>query len=199
MDSSEEGYLELAIGPMFSGKTTHLIQAYKKYTYIGKRVLVLNYSDDKRYHDSMLSTHDKIMIPCVQTTRIRDIWNSREFVNSEVVLINEGQFFPDLYETVLEMIDVYKKTVYICGLDGDFKRGKFGEILELIPHCDKVTKLQSLCSQCKNGKVAIFSHRLTPEDSQILIGSDIYIPLCRKCYLNATAISEQIHIAGPTP
>lgn len=188
MDSSDEGYLELAIGPMFSGKTTHLIQAYKKYTYIGKRVIVLNYSDDKRYHETMLSTHDKIMIPCVQTTRIRDIWNSREFVDSQVVLINEGQFFPDLYDTVLEMIDTYNKTVYICGLDGDFKRGKFGEILELIPHCDKVTKLQSLCSQCKNGKVAIFSHRLTEEDSQILIGSDIYVPLCRKCYLKANAV-----------
>ena len=188
MDSSDEGYLELAIGPMFSGKTTHLIQAYKKYTYIGKRVIVLNYSEDKRYHETMLSTHDKIMIPCVQTTRIRDIWNSREFVDSQVVLINEGQFFPDLYDTVLEMIDTYNKTVYICGLDGDFKRGKFGEILELIPHCDKVTKLQSLCSQCKNGKVAIFSHRLTEEDSQILIGSDIYVPLCRKCYLKANAV-----------
>lgn len=188
MDSSDEGYLELAIGPMFSGKTTHLIQAYKKYTYIGKRVIVLNYSEDKRYHETMLSTHDKIMIPCVQTTRIRDIWNSREFVDSQVVLINEGQFFPDLYDTVLEMIDTYNKTVYICGLDGDFKRGKFGEILELIPYCDKVTKLQSLCSQCKNGKVAIFSHRLTEEDSQILIGSDIYVPLCRKCYLKANAV-----------
>jgi thymidine kinase len=188
MDSSDEGYLELAIGPMFSGKTTHLIQAYKKYTYIGKRVIVLNYSEDKRYHETMLSTHDKMMIPCVQTTRIRDIWNSREFVDSQVVLINEGQFFPDLYDTVLEMIDTYNKTVYICGLDGDFKRGKFGEILELIPHCDKVTKLQSLCSQCKNGKVAIFSHRLTEEDSQILIGSDIYVPLCRKCYLKANAV-----------
>jgi len=193
MDSSEEGYLEIAIGPMFSGKTTHLIQAYKKYTYIGKRVIVLNYAEDKRYHDTMLSTHDKIMIPCMQTTKIRDIWNTREFMNSDVVLINEGQFFADLFDAVLEMIDGLKKKVYICGLDGDFKRGKFGSILDLVPHCDKVIKLQSLCSSCKNGKSAIFSHRLTQEDSQILIGSDIYIPLCRKCYLDMNEHSSYVH------
>lgn len=185
MESSgqNEGYLELVIGPMFSGKTTQLIQAYKKYTYIGKRVLVINYADDKRYHDTMLSTHDKIMIPCVQTSKMRELWASREFINSEVVLINEGQFFGDLYDAVLEMVDLHKKIVYICGLDGDFKREKFGSILELIPHCNKVVKLHSLCSSCKNGNPGIFSHRLTCDDSQILIGSDIYVPLCRKCYL----------------
>jgi len=186
MDSPEEGYLEIAIGPMFSGKTTHLIQAYKKYTYIGKSVIVLNHAEDTRYHETMLSTHDKIMIPCMQISKIRDAWHFREFINSDVVLINEGQFFPDLHNTVLEMVDVYKKKVYICGLDGDFKRDKFGSILDLVPYCDKITKLQSLCSKCKNGKPAIFSHRLTREDSQILIGSDIYIPLCRNCYLTET-------------
>jgi thymidine kinase len=122
----------------------------------------------------------------MQITKIRDAWNSREFINSDVVLINEGQFFSDLNDAVLEMVDFYKKKVYICGLDGDFKREKFGSILDLIPYCDKIIKLQSLCSICKNGKPAIFSHRLTREDSQILIGSDIYIPLCRNCYLTET-------------
>jgi len=193
MESSgqNEGYLELVIGPMFSGKTTQLIQAYKKYTYIGKRVLVINYADDKRYHDTMLSTHDKIMIPCIQTSKMRELWMSREFINSEVVLINEGQFFGDLYDAVLEMVDIHKKIVYICGLDGDFKREKFGSILELIPHCNKVVKLHSLCSSCKNGNPGIFSHRLTRDESQILIGSDIYVPLCRKCYLHETAKSKK--------
>lgn len=191
MSGQNEGYLELVIGPMFSGKTTHLIQAYKKYTYIGKRVMVINYADDKRYHDTMLSTHDKIMIPCVQTSKMRELWKNREFMNSEVVLINEGQFFADLYDAVLEMVDVHNKIVYICGLDGDFKREKFGSILELIPHCNKVIKLHSLCSSCKNGNPGIFSHRLTHDESQILIGSDIYVPLCRKCYLHETAESKK--------
>jgi thymidine kinase len=75
-----------------------------------------------------------------------------------------------------------KKKIYICGLDGDFERKKFGTILDLIPLCDKVTKLTSLCSQCKDGTPGIFSMRLTSEKEQTVVGSDNYIPVCRKCY-----------------
>jgi len=74
--------------------------------------------------------------------------------------------------------------VYVSGLDGDFQRKRFGQILDLIPLCDKVTKLTSLCSICKNGKPGIFSMRLTVETCQTLVGSDNYIPVCRECYDN---------------
>jgi len=69
-------------------------------------------------------------------------------------------------------------------LDGDFERKRFGTILDLIPLCDKVTKLTSLCSLCKNGTPGIFSMRLTNETDQTVVGSDNYIPVCRKCYSN---------------
>jgi thymidine kinase len=98
-------------------------------------------------------------------------------------LINEGQFFADLYETVLDMLKCNKK-VYICGLDGDFERKKFGQMLDLIPHCDHVIKMSSLCSLCKNGTRGIFSMRLSDEKQQTLIGSDNYVPVCRNCYEN---------------
>ena len=100
---------------------------------------------------------------------------------SDVILINEGQFFSDLSEFVECMLTENKK-IYVCGLDGDFKRNKFGQILDLIPLCDKVTKLTSLCSLCKNGIPGIFSKRLTQEKEQTVVGSDIYIPVCRNCY-----------------
>jgi thymidine kinase len=100
---------------------------------------------------------------------------------SRVILINEGQFFPDLYDFVNELLKADKK-VYVCGLDGDFERKKFGNILDLIPLCDKVRKLTSLCSICKDGTPAIFSMRLTEEKEQTIVGSDNYIPVCRKCY-----------------
>ena len=180
MDNNQ-GYLELFIGPMFSGKTTHLIQCFKQYNYIGKKVCVINYKDDTRYHDSMLSTHDKLMIPCIQTRSIRNVMQAAS--SAEVILINEGQFFEDLYECVLELVEKNQTKVYICALDGDFKREKFGSILDLIPYCDKVTKLNALCSKCKNGTKALFSHRVSQENQQIVIGADNYIPLCRNCYL----------------
>ena len=59
---------------------------------------------------------------------------------------------------------------------------KFGQILDLIPLSEKVTKLTSLCSICKNGTPGIFSKRITTETEQTVVGSDNYIPVCRKCY-----------------
>jgi len=193
--SQNAGYLELFIGPMFSGKTSKLLEIYKQYNFCDIPITIINHSIDKRYHDTMISTHDKIMAPCIQTTKLFDIWEYKDLDshfnedsekhinlrNSEVILINEGQFFEDLYECVVDMLKFNKK-VYVCGLDSDFERKKFGQILDLIPLCDKVHKLTSLCSQCKNGTPGIFSMRLTLDKQQTLVGSDNYIPVCRKCY-----------------
>ena len=192
--NNKNGYLELIIGPMFSGKTSKLIEVYKQCIFCNIPVCVINHLIDKRYHQSMLSSHDKIMVPCLQATELNELWTNSEnkndnllphniVQNSSVVLINEGQFFPDLYEVVLDMIKNNKK-VYICGLDGDFERKKFGQIIDLIPHCDTITKLTSLCSLCKNGNRGIFSMRLTKEKEQTLVGSDNYIPVCRNCYIS---------------
>jgi thymidine kinase len=190
------GYLELFIGPMFSGKTSKLLEIYKQNIFCKIPIIVINHSSDTRYHKTHLSTHDKIMIPCIQTTNLLDIWNYDkleepidenlmnihfQFREATVVLINEGQFFPDLIECIKELLKE-KKKIFICGLDGDFERKKFGDILDLIPLCDKVTKMTSLCGICKNGTPGIFSLRLTNDKEQFLIGSDNYIPVCRKCY-----------------
>jgi thymidine kinase len=138
---STSGYLELILGPMFSGKTTQIIQHYKSYTYIGKKIVVINYADDKRYHDSLLSTHDQIMIPCVLVKKLSDILEDENIKTADVILINEGQFFEDIFEVTMDFVETQNKKVYICGLDGDFQRNKFGKLLDLIPYCDKITKL----------------------------------------------------------
>ena len=177
--NNECGYLEIFIGPMFSGKTSKLIDLYKQYSFCNIPLAVINHSSDTRYDDTMLSTHDKIMIPCIQTSTLTNITNNMD--NVDVILINEGQFFEDLYDFVVDMLKFNKK-IYVSGLDGDFKREKFGKILDLIPLCDKVTKMTSLCSLCKNGTPGLFSMRLTNEKEQMLIGSSNYIPVCRYCY-----------------
>lgn len=177
--NNECGYLEIFIGPMFSGKTSKLIELYKQYSFCNIPLAVINHSSDNRYDDTMLSTHDKIMIPCLQTETLTHVTNDMD--NVDVILINEGQFFDDLYDFVVDMLKFNKK-IYVSGLDGDFKREKFGKILDLIPLCDKVTKMTSLCSLCKNGTPGLFSMRLTHEKEQMLIGSSNYIPVCRYCY-----------------
>jgi thymidine kinase len=190
------GYLELIVGPMFSGKTSELIEIYKKCKFCNISVSIINHTIDKRYHDTMLSSHDKIMVPCLQACELNGIWTKYDYIdsgnqkdnesynslrNSDVILINEGQFFPDLYVAVVDMLK-HNKKVYICGLDGDFERKKFGSILDLIPLCDNVKKLKSLCSLCRDGTPGIFSMRLTQEKEQTLVGTTNYIPVCRNCY-----------------
>jgi thymidine kinase len=201
--TNQTSYLELIIGPMFSGKTSKLVEIYKQCNFCNIPVAVINHSIDKRYDNTLLSTHDKIMIPCIQTNKLIDIWyytetkdtinhvtetvklprleDSIKLINASVILINEGQFFEDLYPAVEHMLR-HNKKIYIGGLDGDFERKKFGQILDLIPLCDKITKLTSLCSLCKDGTAGIFSKRITGEKEQTVVGADNYIPVCRGCY-----------------
>jgi len=177
-------YLELIVGPMFSGKTSKLLEIYKQCKFCNINVQIINHKSDTRYDDKLLSSHDKIMAPCIQTEKLKDIWNdnkSDKLKNAEVILINEGQFFDDLFDIVLDMLKQNKK-VYVCGLDGDFQRKKFGQILDLIPLCNKIYKCTSLCSLCKDGTAGIFTMRLTNEMQQTLVGSDNYVPVCRKCF-----------------
>ncbi len=197
----ESAYLEIILGGMYAGKTSRLVEIYKQCVFCDISVTVINHSIDNRYDEELLSTHDHIKIPCIKTERLFDIWTDNidmdmthihdvyrikdkfKVASSSVILINEGQFFPDLEEFVKILLKNDKK-VYVCGLDGDFERKKFGQILDLIPICDKVTKLTSLCSVCKNGTPGIFSKRITCEKEQTVVGSDNYIPVCRKCYDN---------------
>ena len=174
-------YLEVILGSMFSGKTSRLVEVYKQCKFCNIPVIVINHQIDNRYDEDLLSTHDKIKIPCIKTENLSSILNNPDLQPCEVILINEGQFFTDLYDVVVNLLGQGKQ-IYVCGLDGDFERKKFGQILDIIPLCDKVTKLTSLCSLCKNGKPGIFSKRISCEMEQTVVGSDNYIPVCRSCY-----------------
>jgi thymidine kinase len=179
------GYLELILGSMFSGKTSYLLDVYKKCVFCNIPVAVINYAADNRYtNEAMLSTHDKQMIPCILASTISDAIanNTATITQAETILINEGQFFPDIEEQIKRLVELENKRVYICGLDGDFERKPIGNLLQLIPFSDNIIKLKSLCSLCRDGTPGVFSFRITNEKDQVVIGSSNYIPLCRECY-----------------
>jgi thymidine kinase len=171
-------YLEIIIGCMFSGKTSRLVEIHKQCNFCNIPVVVINHISDNRYDEELMATHDQVKIPCTKTDRLMTL---EGIISADVILINEGQFFPDLEEFVRTMLSQGKK-IYVCGLDGDYERKKFGQILDLIPICDKVIKLTSLCTICKDGTPGIFSKRISSETEQKVIGSKNYIPVCRKCY-----------------
>ena len=186
------GYLELIVGPMFSGKTSKLVEIHKQCMFCSIPVVAINYTEDMRYSETMMSTHDLTMIPCIRGTRIQTMVDAAidgpAISAASVILINEGQFFPDIVEHVRKWVDEDRKRVYICGLDGDFMRSQIGCLSQLIPFCDKVEKLTSLCSRCRDGTRGIFSFRISNETEQKLIGCSNYIPVCRSCYNDLTQI-----------
>jgi len=183
--NTEPGYLSLFIGPMYSGKTSKLIEIYNQYQYCDMNVMVINYNEDTRYtNKSLLSNHNKVMIPCICVNELNDIkkYYSEKLKESKVIIINEGQFFKDIVEWVKTFLSSpHDKIIYISGLDGDYKKNTFGNWLELIPHAEHVEKLKSICMMCKKKK-APFTCRLSKETEQKVIGTDIYKALCRQCY-----------------
>ena len=120
-------YLELIIGPMYSGKTSYLINKYKQFTFCNNTILVLNHKIDNRYSKSKLSNHDLNMIPCETIDRLQLIFEKNKlnelYQKAEVILINEGQFFKELEFCVLKMLNDNKK-IFVAGLDSDFEKKK---------------------------------------------------------------------------
>lgn len=175
----EQGYLKIILGCMYAGKTSKLINIYKMMQFSNIPTIVINYEEDTRYDDELLSTHDKTMIPCVRISKLMNL--ETELIGKKVIIINEGQFFPDLSQFVKTMLEL-NNHIYVCGLDGDFKMKKFGQILDLIPLCNEVEKLSAICSICKNGEKAYFTKRISNETNQKVIGVDNYLPVCRNCH-----------------
>jgi thymidine kinase len=172
-------YLKIIIGPMWSGKTSEVINIYKHNCIAQIPTVIINFEEDTRYHDEKLSSHDKIMLPCSKYKTLAPLLH--KISNYKCFIIDEAQFFPDLYLVVEKLLDA-GKIVYVCGLDSDFQMKKFGHILDIIPLADEIIKKQALCAICRNGKKASFSKRLTKDTVQKLIGAVNYIPVCRECH-----------------
>ena len=182
------GYLSLIIGPMFSGKSTKLIQYIKKYKTLNKKMLIIKPSLDNRYTESSnICTHDMETHNCIMLEHnlLDTIYSLDDYVCADIIMIEEGQFFTNLYMIVQQMLS-NNKIIYISALNGDSNQQLFGEIYKLISICDNIEFLQALCIECSDGTPAIFSKRLSTSNSeQILVaGSTEYKAVCRYHFLH---------------
>lgn len=177
-------FLELIIGPMFSGKSSELIRQIRIHKAINKNILIFKPTIDKRYTDeAYLASHNIEKEKCITTDELMETLNFVDFKGVYTIFIDEGQFFPDLKKFTLYCVDVLHINVIISSLDGDYKREPIGQVLELIPHCDKCVKLTSKCIECKDMTNAPFTHKKEDNKKTVEIGtSDLYMPLCRKHY-----------------
>lgn len=183
--------LHLVIGPMFSQKTLYAIRLVKRYQAIGKKVLVIDHVKDDRYSADLTAivSHDGDSAPAIFLNNLTEMLQLDSYKAADVVIIEEGQFFSDLHEVISKEADTFPQKIFIvCGLSGDYQRKPIGQICDLIPFAENVTKLNGFCSSCKTGQLGSFTHRKTVSKEQVMVGgADMYSCLCRECYLKESA------------
>ncbi|WP_341266566.1 thymidine kinase [Candidatus Phytoplasma fraxini] len=183
----KEGFVEIICGPMFSGKTTKLIQRIKLFESSGFQFLVFKPKIDDRYSSKKeLMTHCFQSFPALLIDKSDDIL---KFINKDIValFIDEIQFLDQGIEKILNDLSYQGFYIIASGLELDFCGRPFGSMNYLLSIADKVIKLKSSCVVC--GKEANRTQRivngLVPKinDPIILIGDDNYHePRCRKCH-----------------
>lgn len=176
--------LDIVLGPMWAGKSSYILGKIRRYRAIGWNVLVITNSLDDRYGHHVISNHDNEYLPAVSCKELLPMFEDDRYNSAQLIILEESQFFPDLFDFTVKAVDKDQKHVVCVGLDGDSERRPFGSILQLIPYCDHVEKITSLCVECCNGTPALFSYRKNPSTEQIQVGAEAsYSPLCRKHFL----------------
>lgn len=184
--------LDLYIGPMFAGKSTAVVAIVRRYNFIGIKTLCITSSLDNRYTntDSSIATHAGDRYPAMAVKTLMPLLETPQFAAATHLIIEEAQFFPDLKQFVVCAVNTKKKHTICVGLDGDSSAEPFGQLLELVPHCNHIHKFRALCSQCKDGTEAIYTSRKSEapkQTEQICVGgSDKYEAMCRTHYLENT-------------
>jgi thymidine kinase len=175
--------LDIIMGPMFAGKSTELIRRIRQLKVLDIKFIILKPIIDNRYSDKQIVSHNNDRENCKSFNTLHDFISQIDLKNINTVFIDEAQFFPDLKTSVIHLVEVMNKNVVIVGLDGDFHREKFGQILDLIPFADTCVKQTSLCEFCKDMTPGIFSLKLNDNLNQIEVGTQMYKAVCRKHYI----------------
>ena len=176
------GWIEVICGPMFSGKTEELIRRLIRAQIAKQVVTIFKPSLDDRYSEDYIVSHNKRKIKSVAIKNIQDIYKQSE--SSNVVGIDEAQFFDDELVTVCKNLAKNKTRVIIAGLDKDYKGLPFGPMPLIMCEADYLDKLRAICVKCSRS--ASYTKRISTEVDQVVIGElDKYEARCRKCFVDA--------------
>ena len=173
------GSIEVICGSMFSGKTEELIRRLRRAQIAKLNVEIFKPKTDTRYDENSVVSHD---LNSIQSTPVE---NAASILllssNTEVVGIDEAQFFDDQLPDVCNTLANRGIRVIIAGLDMDFQGKPFGPMPELMSIAEVVSKVHAVCLQC--GGPATYSYRTVPSESKILLGEkESYEPRCRTCF-----------------
>jgi thymidine kinase len=170
--TKNKGFLHVISGSMFSGKTTELIRICKQYQSIDKKILSVNYCNDRRYDaiGNICSHNQEVFETMLSLSDLREILVQPNLEDYDIIMIDEVQFLKNSLQTIKVLVEDMGKIVITSGLDGDYLQQPFGEVCHLIVFADKFTKLNAVCKLTKED--ASFSKRIIASQSKEFIGAD---------------------------
>lgn len=188
------GSLKIYIGPMFSGKTSAILDEYIRFSIGKKKCLYVKYQNDIRYNDSY--THDKkyqfvtkLSEKCMPNgikfneKCCKYLYDIDNIVNNfDVIIIDEVQFFKDNY-IFCEKWANQGLIIRAAGLIGTYERNIFDGMEKLLPKAEEIEVKQAICED--SGKNAQFTSRIVDKNELFLIGgSESYKPTNRETYFS---------------
>lgn len=192
------GHLQITFGPMFSGKTTHLINNIHKFLDVNeargnpKKGMIINSSVDKRFVKQdckHLTTHSSFSkkiredILCLKVMNL-DLIGDEIIKDVDFIAVDEAQFFSDL--EIVKLWLEKGKYVHLSGLIADVNKNIFGDLIKLFPLADDVEQLKAYCFYCKGHEMNAPFTKLcndTEIKNQIYSGGyETYVPVCGKHY-----------------
>lgn len=176
--------LKLYVGPMFSGKSTKLIQQIERYKIAKKNIICFKPAMDTRYtKEGFIVTHSELHIPCYLVNNSDDILRLYHEKSKEcmidAVAIDEAFMIDDVSKASLDLIYTHKIDVLISSIDISASLNDFDEISKLMCHATHVKKCKAVCTVC--GDDASYTMRKfdqTIEDEIQVGGEDMYEARC---------------------
>jgi len=182
------GWIEVVAGPMFSGKSEELIRRLRRAAIARQRLQVFKPALDTRYADSEVVSHSNWRIPS-QVVQSSDEILVHLDPRTEVVGIDEAQFFDLGLGKICRHVADLGKRVIVAGLDMDYRGIPFGPMPELLALAEEVQKFTAICARC--GAPASYTQRLIAAEEQVVVGaSGVYGARCRRCHEPSGAVAE---------
>lgn len=174
------GWIEVIVGPMFSGKSEELIRRLRRAEIARKRVQIFKPVIDNRYSTNGIVSHSGWEIQSETVASADDIVRQVNLL-TEVIGIDEGQFLGAGLSTVCQRLAEAGKRVIVSGLDMDYLGRPFEPMPTLLTMAEEITKLLAICIRC--GNPAVHTQRLVDSDQLIVVGAKgMYEARCRRCF-----------------
>ena len=174
------GWIEVVVGSMFSGKSEELIRRLRRAQIAKRKVQIFKPRIDNRYGDDHITSHSSMQIQAENVASSRELLEKVQ-AETEVVGIDEGQFFdPELPAIVSRLADEGKRVI-VAGLDTDYLGKPFEPMPQLLAIAEYITKTLAICMVC--GAPANHTQRLVASSERVLVGAGgTYEARCRHCF-----------------